>query len=435
MTENTAYAVGLHELECGSLDWSRGPAKYLFYNRQPPDLPPIAAMTHQQQQVYLDHAATTPVDPRVVEAMHPFWTDSFGNASSLHTVGRRARVAMEEARELISDILSVEPSQVIFTSGGTEAANMAVATATRAGQDIACGKTEHEAVLKPIEYYERLGGCVRWLPAGRIGQIDAAEPASAEFVAAMYVNNETGAVNDPRRLCGAPSSEIGCYYADCVQALGYYPLNLTELGIDLASFSAHKIGGPKGIGLLYASPKVELLPMSLGGEQEQGRRAGTENVASIVGFAKAIQIADAERVQRSDHVRALRNKLLQLLTESMDGSFLLNSSVEVAFSAPHILNIAFPPVDGRPIDGEMLLLNLDIEGVCVSAGSACTSGSMNPSHVLLAAGLDTDTASASIRFSLSHTTTSADIEFAVDKLSRVYKRMATPRSSSAPPRP
>ncbi len=360
--------------------------------------------------------------------MRPFWTESFGNPSSIHTPGRRARVAVEDARERIAGHLSVDPSDIIFTSGGTEAANLALTSAFLAGQPIMASRAEHEAVIKPLEAYETFGGAVTWLESdANAGVVMPSVTTAMDFqglVASMLVNNETGVYNDPAAVRRIFPNHRTLFYADCVQAFGFYDLNIGEIDADLVSLSAHKIGGPKGVGLLcVAGGRSETIPTLRGGQQEQGRRAGTENVPGIVGFARAVELAHYGRADRARHVRQLRDQLLQHLQEEIGEHFIVNTPIEEERSAPHILNIAFPKNSEGRLEGEMLLLNLDIEGVFVSSGSACTSGSVKPSHVLLAAGVDEDTASAAVRFSLSHRTTESDIEYAVDRLSAVYRRM------------
>lgn len=361
--------------------------------------------------------------------MIPYWTDSFGNPSSVHTPGRRARAAVDQARESIADALRVNPQEIVFTSGGTEAANLALSAAFRSGLPVAASRAEHEAVLKPLEAFESFGGRVHWLETSEYGA--AVMPPLGQvmdfdgMIACMLVNNETGAYNSPERIRRVFPSRTAIYFADSVQALAYGEVEPAVDTLDLFSLSAHKIGGPKGVGLLCNRSGIELTPTLRGGAQEAGRRAGTENVAGIVGFAKAVELAKFGKAERASYVRGLNTRLRRLLLDAFDDLIVVNTPPDPD-AVPHILNIAFVD-DEHPLDGEMILLNLDIEGVFVSSGSACTSGSLKPSHVLLAAGLTETAAATAVRFSLSHRTSEADIDYAVERLVEIHSRMARGR--------
>jgi cysteine desulfurase len=374
--------------------------------------------------IYLDHAATTPIDPRVVEAMQPYLTQHFGNPSSIHAFGRDSRKAMEQAREEIARFLAAEPSQIVFTSGGTEADNTAiigVAMANRErGKHVITSQIEHHAVLQACEYLEQIGFEVTYLPVDRTGMVQLEELKRAVrpdtiLVSIMYGNNEVGTIQ--------PIEEIGRFlqerhipfHTDAVQAFGVLPVQAGQLPVDLLSVSAHKINGPKGIGALYIRRNVPFLPHLHGGSQERKRRAGTENVAGIVGFAEAVKIAQAEMEQRVQKYRQLRTAMLQIWQQS-GIPFELNGHPEKYL--PHILNVSFPGTDT-----ETLLLNLDLAGIAASSGSACTSGSLELSHVLQAMCLAEPRANSAIRFSFGVTNTLAEVEEAAKKTVEIVKRI------------
>ncbi|ARA92808.1 cysteine desulfurase NifS [Rhodothermaceae bacterium RA] len=379
--------------------------------------------------IYLDHAATTPLDPRVLEAMRPYLTEHYGNASSVHALGRRARFAVEESRERIAALLGAEPGEIVFTSGGTEANNTAIRGMTAGGRPgLVTTAAEHEAVLRPAEALAAAGHPVTILPPDSTGAVCAACVSAAltpgtGLVSVMHANNEIGTLNPVAEIAAVCRRHGVPVHCDAVQTAGLFRLRVDDLGVDLLSASAHKFYGPKGIGLLYVRGGVDLQPLVLGGAQERRRRGGTENVAAIVGMATALELAYAEADARVAHLAALQRRLHDGLRQALDVPFVLNTPLEDGKAAPHLLNIAFPPVDGRAIDGEMLLLNLDLAGVLVSAGSACTSGALEPSHVLLAIGRDPATAAAAVRFSAGKDTSEADVDAAVDHLQRIVRRM------------
>lgn len=385
------------------------------------------------QRRYLDHAATTPIDPRVFEAMLPFLKEHFGNASSVHALGRRARVEVEACRERVAAHLGAEPAEIVFTSGGTEADNTAIkGVAGRDGAGLVTGlvtcAAEHEAVLRPAEALARAGVTVVVLdpaPHGAVtpAQLEAALTPDVSLVSLMHANNELGTVTPLAEVSAVCRARGVLLHTDAVQTAGLVPIDVDALGVDLLSLSAHKFYGPKGAGALYVRSGVELRALVEGGAQERRRRGGTENVAGIVGLAAALDLAVAEAGARRAHLTALRDRLLAGLRAALGDTFVLNTPVGTAEVVPHVLNIAFPPHDGRPLDGEMLLLNLDLEGVMASSGSACTSGALEPSHVLRALGLDRATAAAAVRFSPGKDTTEADIDAAVDAVARVVRRM------------
>ena len=376
---------------------------------------------------YLDHAATTPLHPDVLEAMLPWLQGGFGNASSLHRDGRRARGAVEDARRRIARHLNAEPAQIVFTSGGTEADNLALRGTVGRGQALVTSEAEHEAVLKTADALEADGRTVVRLRPDDAGAVSpallartlAAMPRVA-LVSLMHANNETGVLADLPALVAAAHDAGALFHTDAVQSAGLLPLDVQALGVDLLSASAHKFYGPKGVGLLYVAPGVDLDPLVTGGAQERGRRGGTENVAGIVGMAHALDLAAKRRDETNARLLAMRQRLLNRLTEALGDRFVLNTPQDR--SIPSVLNLAFPP-NPSPLDAEMLILGLDLEGVSASAGSACTSGALTPSHVLLALGLPRETAAAAVRFSLGSSTTEADVDAAADALVRVLARV------------
>ena len=385
---------------------------------------------------YLDHAATTPLRPEAFDAMLPHLREHHGNPSSLHAAGRRARVAVEGARARVAGVLGCEPGEVVFTSGGTEADNLALrgvltgAARRGAGRGgLVTSATEHEAVLRTAEALAAEGHAVAVLPPGGAGRLTAEAVADAltdetGLVSAMLVNNETGAVNPVAEIAGAARRGGAAVHTDAVQAAGLLDLDVDALGVDLLSLSGHKVGGPKGVGALYVRSGTPFGAVQTGGAQERGRRGGTENVAAVVGFAEALTRAEAERAGHAARLAALRDRLRARVIGTFGADVLVNTPGD---AAPHVLSVSFPPRSGpggaEPLDGEMVLTALDLEGVHVSAGSACTSGALEPSHVLLALGLDRATAAATVRFSLGRETTAADADGAAVALARVVARM------------
>ncbi len=371
--------------------------------------------------VYLDHAASTPIRREVLQDMMPWLTDDFGNASSVHSRGRRARHAVEQARDTVASILAVEPGNVVFTSGGTEANNQVIHShlSGNVGAGLILSRVEHDAVLAPAEAAERAGRRVMWLIPDEHGGV--APPTTSgpdDLVSIMAVNNETGV----RNMIPLPGDMT--LHTDAVQAAAWYDLRPLATGCSYITLSGHKLGGPKGVGAVVIGAGAELRPLLRGGPQERDRRSGTENVAAIVGFARALSLADQERDSVSACVRALRDALWDSLAGELGDRIRRVTPCGVEESAPHILQTVFLDADGRGLDGEMLILGLDMEGVQVSAGAACSSGSMKPSHVLMALGMEPGVARGAVRFSLGRDTTSRDMEFAVSAATRVARRMA-----------
>ena len=388
------------------------------------------------ERVYLDHAATTPLDPEVLEAMKPYLLEDYGNASSVHQLGRQARVALEQAREQVAACLNAASSEVVFTSGGTEADNLALKGVLRAASEgdaragLVTSAAEHEAVLRPAERLADEGHPVQILTPDAHGavspeQVRAALDDQTALVSLMHTNNETGVQTEIPAIADICKSHDVLLHCDAVQAAGLQSLDVDALGVDLLSLSGHKFYGPKGTGVLYVRNGVDLGPLLQGGSQERDRRGGTENVPGAVGLAEALERAAARAEARAERLAHLQERLVDGLDDAVPGPYRLNTPVGEAPVAPHVVNVAFPPGGpaADPLDGEMLILNLDMQGVLVSAGSACTSGALEPSHVLSALGLDRPTASAAVRFSLGAGTTEADIDYALDTLRDTLQRM------------
>ena len=377
--------------------------------------------------VYLDNAATTPVRPEVREAMTPFLCDDrFGNPSSPHRLGRSASAALEQAREQISAALDARKRDVFFTSGGTEADNLAVlggALAARAHGGpfrVAVAATEHKAVLASAEAVESLGGESVTLPVDASGTVDLdavtdALQQSLAVLSVMWVNNEVGTVQRVSDLAQLCSNAGTLYHVDAVQALGKIPCSTTDVPEACLAISGHKIGAPKGIGALVVPDLNRLRPLINGGGQQYGIRPGTENVAGAVGLGIAAQLAAAELHDTCAKTESLRDELERGLTARIPDVIVMGSD---GTRAPHISNIVFPGTDSGS-----LLMHLDMTGVCCSAGSACSSGSVSPSHVLVAMGASPDLASATVRFSLSHTSRMSDVEKVLETMPKIVDRV------------
>ncbi len=386
------------------------------------------------RRVYLDHAATTPLAPDVLEEMKPYLTEHYGNASSVHQLGRQARVTLEDARERVAAALGAEPSEIVFTSGGTEADNLAIkgvlSAASEKGEPagFVTSAAEHEAVLRPAERLLENGHPVRILTPDAHGavtpeQIEEAIDERTALVSLMHANNEIGVRTDVAGVAEVCRQNDVLLHCDAVQTAGLFDIDVDALGVDLLSLSGHKFYGPKGVGALFVRGGVDLGPLVEGGSQERERRGGTENVPAVVGLAEALERAADAAEDRRKRLARLQRRLVNGLEDAVPGHFVLNTPVDDAPVAPHVVNVAFPPNGEDPVDGEMLILNLDMEGVLVSAGSACTSGALEPSHVLTALGLERETASAAVRFSLGAETTEGDIDYALDKLHSTLDRM------------
>jgi cysteine desulfurase len=381
------------------------------------------------KRVYLDHTATTPLDPRVLEAMIPYFSDTFGNASSVHWYGQQAKAVLERSRETIARAIGAEPGEMFFTSGGTESDNFAVkgaayAARKKGGTHIVTSQTEHHAVLEPCEHLGEEGFDVSLLPVDSDGlvtaeQVEKAVKDSTCLVSIMLANNEVGTIYPIREIAQAAHERGALMHTDAVQALGKIPVNVRDLEVDLMTISAHKTYGPKGVGALYVRRGTDLEPLLQGGGQERGKRPGTENVPLTVGFAKAVELAMAEMENESARLKGLRDRLESRIRTNFPEAIINGHPTD---RLPHILNISFDS-SKVSLEGEMLLMNMDLRGIAVTSGSACTSGSMQPSHVLLAMGRDPRTAKATLRFAFGKSNTVEDVEYVVEALSTVLMKM------------
>jgi len=379
--------------------------------------------------IYLDNAATTPLDERVLETMLPYMKNDFGNPNSAHHLGQKAKVAVEDAREFVASAIGAEPSEVIFTSGGTESDNASIKGVLALAGDkneIVSSELEHHAVLHPVEMSKMNGFKNLFAEPIQCGTItaDAVKEKITDktaLVSIMHVNNEIGCINHIKEIAEICQEHQIPFHTDAVQSLGKIPVDVKDLGIDLMSGSGHKIYGPKGIGIMYVRNGSRWLPWMTGGSQERRRRGGTLNVPGVVGFAKALELAVNEMDESTKHYKKLRSLLLTKMDSDIDVSYSINGSSENG--VPHILNLSFSNSEGNYIDGEMLLLNLDIDGICVSNGSACTSGAVEPSHVLAGIGLEDSIAKSSIRVSFGKNNTEEDVLYLVEKLNGVLNRM------------
>ncbi|MBM4165855.1 MAG: cysteine desulfurase [Ignavibacteria bacterium] len=382
------------------------------------------------QRIYLDYAATTPLDPEVFEAMKPYFNEKFGNASSIHSFGQEVKSALEESRTIIASSLSAIPSEIIFTSSGTEANNIALKgfaqhLRKQGKQHIIASPTEHHAVLNSCEYIKNTGIIVSYCSVNAFGEISFEEiqklcTKQTGLIAIMHANNETGTIHSIEKI-GAFAKQNGIlFHTDAVQSFGKIPIDVSRMNIDTLAISAHKIYGPKGIGALYIRRGIEIEPLFHGGGQERGKRAGTEAVPLVIGFGKATMLMNQHREEEFLRMKLLKSLLKEKLVKEISPLFgnnilLFNGNDETSLS--NILSISID-CSQISIDGEMLLLNMDMNGVAVSSGSACTSGSIEPSHVLLAMKRDIATTKATLRFSFGRWTSEQEILSAVAILKR-----------------
>ncbi|WP_100012164.1 cysteine desulfurase family protein [Lentibacillus sediminis] len=377
------------------------------------------------EAIYLDHAATTPMDPRVLEAMQPVYQEVFGNPSSVHSFGRKARQWLDAARRVMAGSIGANEKEIIFTSGGTEADNLALIGTAMANRDkgnhIITTVQEHHATLHTAEYLETQGFKVTFLPVDESGsvKVEHLEQALRDdtiLVSVMYVNNETGVVQPIAEIGAVLRDHQAYFHTDAVQAFGLLDLDVTELGVDMLTVSSHKINGPKGIGFLYAADHVKLQALQFGGEQERKRRPGTENVPGAVGFQKAVELAQKNKEanqKRYQHFRQL------FLDELRNENIRFDVNGEETATVPSIVNLSFP---GTNV--ETLLMNFDLDGVAASSGSACTAGSVEPSHVLSAMfGSDHACTTNSIRFSFGSYNTEENVTEAAWRVARIVKRL------------
>jgi cysteine desulfurase len=373
--------------------------------------------------VYLDNNATTMVAPQVYEEMAPLFCELYGNPSSMHTFGGQIAKKITKARQQLADLLGCSPSEIVFTSGGTESDNAAIAGTLAAyphKRKVITSRVEHSAVIAVCREIENQGYNVVELGVDRSGNLDLNELESrlddnTALVSIIYANNETGVIFPIEQIAEMVTSKGCVFHTDAVQAVGKIPLNLSKSKIDLLSLSGHKLHGPKGIGALYIKKGTRISPFILGGHQESGKRAGTENTPAIVGLGKACELA-AENIEKENtKVKSLRDRLETAILEKCSSS-MLNGDKDNRL--PNTTNISF-----EYIEGEAILLMLDKFGICASSGSACTSGSLEPSHVLRAMGVPFTAAHGSIRFSLSRYTTKEEIDFVIEKLPPIVARL------------
>jgi cysteine desulfurase len=388
--------------------------------------PPLSAST--SNRIYLDYNATTPVDPAVLEAMLPFLAGNFGNAGSVHTPGQFARAAVDAARDSVACLIGATPNEIVFTSGGTEADNLGlfgtVAASTKPRKHVITTSIEHHAILHTCDELARQGVDVTIVPVrnGKDGQgiVDPGEIRRAirpetVLITVMHANNELGTIQPVEEIAGIASEAGICFHCDAVQSAGKVPLDVKKLGVDLLSISAHKFCGPKGIGALYVRAGRQISPRAWGGHAERDRRAGTENVPGIVGLGAAAELARKLLSEESGRISSLRDRLESSLLDRVPN---VRVNGDRAHRVPNTSNLSFPGAGG-----EALLIALDLQGLACSTGAACSSGSTEPSHVLLAAGLSHDDARASLRFSLGRPSTAADVDRAVEIVPAVVARI------------
>lgn len=377
------------------------------------------------RRVYLDHSATTPVDPEVAQLMMTYYTEKYGNPSSVHRFGREAKEALENAREHVAQLIGAEPSNITFTSGGTEADNLAILGTADAqqkkGKHIITSAVEHHAVLETCEYLEKNGYELTIIPVNEEGLLSVADVEKAIrpdtiLITIMHANNEVGAIQ-PIAEIGKIAREKGIiFHVDAVQSLGKIPIDVKAMNVDLLTISSHKIYGPKGVGALYIRKGVRIAPRVYGGGQEKKRRSGTENTPGIIGFGKACELAAERMAQDEERLKGLRDKLIKGIVERIDYVKLNGPREENRLPNNANVSIQF-------VEGEALLLSLDMVGIAASSGSACTSGSLDPSHVLLAMGMSHEIAHGSLRFSFGRQNTEEDVDYVLEQLPKIVDRL------------
>ena len=376
------------------------------------------------RRVYLDHAATTPVRKEVVDVMTRYMLDVYGNPSSIHQFGREARKGMEEAREHVASLVGAQPDEIVFTSGGTESDNMAVRGVAEAlekkGKHIITSAIEHHAILHTCEYLQKHQGYeVTYLPVDSYGMVSPGDVRAAirpdtVLVTIMMANNEVGTIQPVAEIARVCREAGVTFHSDAVQAAGAIPVDVEELGVDLMSMSGHKMYGPKGVGALYVRKGTKIRPIAYGGAHEKRRRPGTEGVPGIVGMGEAARLAREEMDARVSHMRHLRDRLISGLLQVEDTR--LNGHPSQRLPNNSNVSVAY-------VEGESMLLNLDLAGIGCSSGSACTSGSLEPSHVLLAMGLDHEEAHGSLRMTLGYGNTIEDVDYVIEVFPGIVKRL------------
>ena len=376
------------------------------------------------KRIYLDYAATTPALPEVVDAMLPYFNEKYGNPSSLHSFGREARAAVEDARSKVADLINSNPEEIVFTSGGTESNNFAlegVLGALKGKKDhVITSKIEHHAILEPCRFLEKMGFKVTYLDVNEHGMIDPEDVKKAvtektALVSIMHANNEIGTIEPIKEISKITRENEVYFHTDAVQTIGQIEVDVEDLGIDLLSGSAHKFYGPKGAGFLYIRRGTRMTPLLRGGEQEKNRRASTENVPGIVGMGKASEAAKQDIPNRKKHLSALQEKLIKGLSSKIP-DIKLNGHPKKRLPKNIDIRIKY-------VEGEAMLLNLDLEGIAVSTGSACSSGTLEPSHVLLATGVSPEEAHGSIRFSLGRLNKEEDIDRVLEVFPGIVEKL------------
>ena len=376
------------------------------------------------QNIYFDHAATTPVDPRVLEKMLPYFTDNFGNPNSQHAFGRRAVTAVDEARDTVAKCIGAKPSEIYFTSGGTESDNWAMRGAAHAlanrGKHLIISAVEHPAMLSAAKELQREGFEVTLAPVDGYGTVDLAKLEEAirpdtVFIGVMAANNEIGTLQPVKEIAALAKARGIAFFTDAVQAAGTMKLDVKELGADMLSLSGHKFYGPKGVGVLYVRSGLKLARLGAGGHQERGMRGGTTNVPGIVGLAEALRLSREHLHENAAYVAGLRDRFVARVQKEIP---FVKYNGHPENRLPGNANFSF-----RYIEGESLLFSLDLAGIAVSSGSACSSGSLEPSHVLLAMGVPEGLAHGSIRFSFGRENTAGEVDYAVDRLKEIVVRL------------
>ncbi len=381
------------------------------------------------RNIYFDHAATTPVHPKVLEKMLPYLKEEFGNPSSIHSYGRKARVAIEEARETVAEFINANPSEIYFVSGGTEANNFPIFGISRSNlnetgkKKIISTKAEHHCVLETIVELNKHGFEIFLADVNTDSRVNAEQlkanlRSGTSLVSAIHINNETGVENNIKELAGAAHQNNSYFHSDAVQSFGKISIDVKEIGVDALSFSSHKINGPKGAGAVYVKSDTPLSPMIFGGSQERNRRGGTENIAAIVGFAEAIRIAKAEMLHNYEEVKKLRKYFVEGIKNIASEGISING-IDNKF--PYILSITFKGTFYNN-DAEAMLMFLDINGIAASNGAACSSGTLKPSHVILAMGNSVEDANGTIRFSFGLSNTIDEIDYVLNKLYDLHKK-------------
>jgi cysteine desulfurase len=375
-------------------------------------------------RIYLDNSATTRIDDQVWDAMVPYFRDRFGNASSIHSFGQEARAAVEDARRAVAELIGADTRDIIFTSGGTESDNSALwgvwRSGYRAGNHIITSKIEHPAVLATCKALESAGAEVTWLPAESSGRVDPGRVADAItdrtiLISIMHANNETGVVQPLEEICALARERGILMHTDAVQSVGKIPVNVGQLGINLLSLSGHKMHAPKGVGVLYVRGGIKFVPLLTGGSQERRRRAGSENVPGIVGLGAAARLALQRLPEMGGRIALLRDRLEKEIKARIPD---VRTNGTVQHRLPNIANLSF-----TGMEGEAAVIGMDLEGVAVSSGSACSSGSLEPSPVLIGMGLRPDAVQGSLRFSLCYHNTDAEVDRALEILTAVAGRL------------